>query len=94
MIFMPFALVVWLAIASAVVGLAVYRKLISRNEDDSLHMGPGDSARIAEQVALAHRLDSVDKWGKTLTVIAVALGVVLVAVAVYEAWASSLTINP
>jgi len=94
MSFMPFALVVWLAIASAVVGLAVFRKLISRNEDDSLHVGSGDGARVAEQAALAHRLDVVDKWGKTLTVIAAATGVVLVAAAVFEAWRSSLTINP
>lgn len=94
MSFMPFALVVWLAIASAVVGLAVFRKLISRNEDDSLHVGPGDSARVAEQAALAHRLDVVDKWGKMLTVIAAAMGIVLVGLAVYEVWMSSLTINP
>lgn len=94
MSFMPFALVVWLALASAVVGLAVYRKLISRDEDDSLHVGPGDNTRVTQQAAMAARLDVVDKWGKTLTVIAVALGMVLVGVAVYQAWMSSLTINP
>ena len=38
MSFMPFAIVVWLAITSAVIGLAVYRKLVARNEDDYLHV--------------------------------------------------------
>lgn len=94
MSFMPFALVVWLAITSAVIGLAVYRKLVTRYEDDSIHVGPGDSARVAQQAAIATRLDTVDKWGKTLTVIAVALGVILAAMSVYQAWMQSLTINP
>lgn len=71
---MPFAIVVWLAITCAVIGLAVYLKLVVRNEDDFLHVGDGDSARVLQQVVVAGRLDAVDKCGKVLTVIAVALG--------------------
>ncbi len=94
MSFMPFAIVVWLAITSAVIGLAVYRKLIARNEDDYLHVGEGDSARVEQQVAVAGRLDAVDKWGKALTVIAVAMGAILAGVSIYQTWVESFKINP
>ena len=93
MSFMPFALVVWLAIASAVIGLAVYRKLIARNEDDSIHIGEGDRPRVAMQAAIAGRLDLVDKWGKALTVIAVALGAILAAITVYQTWIDTSRFN-
>jgi len=91
---MPFAIVMWLAITSAVIGLAVYRKLVARNEDDYLHVGDRDRARVLKQAAVSMRLDAVDKWGKTLTVVAVALGAILAAVSIYQAWMESLKINP
>ena len=91
---MPFAIVIWLALTSAVIGLAVYRKLVTRNEDDFLHVSEGDGARVAQQAALAGRLDAVDRWGKTLTVIAVSIGAILAAVTVYQTWVGSFKINP
>lgn len=91
---MPLAFVLWLAIASAVVGLAVYRKLIARYEDDSLHVSEGDAARIARQSFVAQRLDVVDKWGKALTVITAVYGAVLFAIYIYGVWMSSLRMNP
>lgn len=91
---MPFAIVIWLALTSAVIGLAVYRKLVARNEDDFLHVSDGDRARVAQQAALAGRLDAVDKWGKTLTIIAVSLGAVLAGITVYQTWMDSLKLNP
>lgn len=91
---MPLALVLWLAIASAVVGLAVYRKLIARYEDDSLHVGEADRPRIDQQAFVAQRLETVDKWGKGLTVVAVVFGAVLFAIYIYGVWMSSLRINP
>ena len=90
---MSIALIAWLAIASVVVGLAVYRKLIARFEDDSLHVSEGDASRIAQQSFVAHRLDVVDKWGKALTVVALVLGVVLFSIYIYGVWLSSLKIS-
>ncbi len=94
MSFMPFAIVVWLAITSAVIGLAVYRKLVARNEDDFLHVNEGDRARVAQQAAIAGRLDAVDKWGKALTIVAVAMGAILAGVSIYQTWMESFKINP
>ncbi len=90
---MSIAVVLWLAVASTVVGLAVYRKLVSRFEDDSLHMNEADSSRVAQQAFVAHRLDVVDKWGKALTVFAVVYGVVLFAIYTYGVWMSSLHLS-
>jgi hypothetical protein len=37
-------------------------------------------------VGIAHRLDVIDKWGKLLTVIAAAYGLVLAIVYTYQTW--------
>jgi hypothetical protein len=38
---------------------------------------------IPYQVALAHKMDAVDKWGKTLTVLTVAIGLLIAAAYLY-----------
>jgi len=78
--------VIWLAIASVVFGLAAYRKLVARNEDDILHVRDSEAGKIAQQSAMANRLDRVDKWGKALTVVAFVLGVFLAAAVLYQQW--------
>ncbi len=90
---MSFAVVAWLAIASVVVGLAVYRKLISRFEDDTLHVSEGDTSRVAQQTFVAHRLEVVDKWGKSLTIVAVVFGAILFGIYIYGVWQASLQIQ-
>jgi hypothetical protein len=49
------------------------------------------SGAVAQQSTVAQKLDQVDKWGKTLTIIAVAYGFVLVAIYFYRFWVSSST---
>jgi hypothetical protein len=78
--------VVWVILAIATLGLALYRKLISASEESLVHLGPGEERRIPEQVALAARLKSIDRWGKTVTVITVAIGLVIAAVYLYRAF--------
>jgi hypothetical protein len=85
----PF-LAVWVALALAVMVLALYRRRIARDEDDTLHLGASSGA-VAQQSTVAEKLDHVDKWGKLLTVIAVVYGLALVAVYFYQYWMSSST---
>ncbi len=80
------AIVIWAILAIATLGLALYRKLISAGEEDLIHLGPGEERQIPEQVALAGRLKAVDRWGKTLTIITVAIGLVLAAIYLYQAF--------
>lgn len=81
--------VAWLAMACAVLGLAAYRRMVSYSEDDYLHLRSVDGSRVSEQVVLAHRLDVVDRWGKTLTVVTTVFGILLVAVYLYQRWMES-----
>jgi Flp pilus assembly protein TadB len=73
--FLPF-LVVWIALALVVLALFLWRQSVARNEDDSLHVIHGT---LSQQTSLAQKLDALDKWGKTLTVITVVFGLLLAA---------------
>ena len=79
---LPYA-VFWGVLALVVVSLIIYRKSVSSREDDSIHL---EGSAPADQVALDHRLAVIDRWGKTLTVIAVVYGVALGAIYLYQVW--------
>jgi len=78
--------IVWFVIGLATAGLALYRKLLSMREEDLIHLGPGEEKMIPQQVDLAKKMDAIDVWGKSLTVLTVALGLVLAAIYLYHAW--------
>jgi hypothetical protein len=82
-------LAVWSFFAAIVVGLAVYRKMLSTREDDSLHVSEGGARLIPEQIANAQRIEVVEKWGKTLTAVVVATGLVLAGIYFYGVMQSS-----
>jgi hypothetical protein len=76
--------ILWLAGACAVLGLAAYRLMVARREEDSLHVSDYDTPQVARQVEVASRLDVVDKWGVALTVAVVAFGVFLAGFYLYR----------
>jgi hypothetical protein len=78
--------VIWAVLAIATLGLALYRKLVSASEEDLVHLGPGEERQIPGQVALAARLTGIDRWGKVLTVITIAIGFTVAALYLYQAW--------
>lgn len=78
------AVVIWVILAIATLGLALYRKLISASEEDLIHLGPGEEREIPGQVALAARLKTVDRWGKVLTVVTVLVGLAIAGVYLYQ----------
>jgi len=71
----------WSVIALAVLGLLAWRKIVSSKEDDQLHVLDGATT---DQVIVASKLDTIDKWGKILTVVAVVLGLLIAAAYVIE----------
>lgn len=79
----------WLALGAAIMAMALYRKTVSRNEDDMLHLAPGSDRIVQQQAAVAGQLDWIDKWGKTLTVIEVLFGIALAGAWLYQAWIES-----
>ena len=70
--------ILWLAGGCAVLGLAIYRKFVSRSEDDSLHVRDYDAPRVERQAGITAIVDSIDNWGIALTITVVLYGVLLV----------------
>jgi hypothetical protein len=83
---MKISLAIWSVFALIVLGLAAYRKMLGNHEDDSLHVAEGTSGLIAQQVANAQKIEVVEKWGKILTAVVVAAGLVMAAVYFYGVW--------
>jgi hypothetical protein len=91
--FMPWV-IAWAALAILVGILALYRRQIAESEDDTLHVNDATAAQLADQAALAKRLDKVDVWGKSLTVLLVLYGLAIAIGYIYMGWTSSQTYNP
>jgi hypothetical protein len=87
---MPFV-VSWAVLATAVVVLIVYRRMVAAKEDDYIHV-EGDPDRVVhEQEVVAHKLDVIDKWGKVLTAIAVVYGLAISGLFMYNEWVNTST---
>jgi hypothetical protein len=84
--FIPFA-VVWALLAVVVLALIAYRKVVSSQEEETLHLA--DAGEASHQAVIAHKLELIDKWGKLLTVIAVVYGVILAGAYTYHIWLST-----
>jgi hypothetical protein len=82
--------IVWALLTITVIMLALYRKFATRNEDDFVHLADAEAPVISQQLTVARKLEKIDFWGKTLTVVDVAFFVALVGVVCYNAWRSSL----
>jgi hypothetical protein len=52
---------------------------------DSIHV-LADEVMIPRQVAMAHKLEVIDKWGKLLTAVTVAYLIALAAIYLYQTW--------
>ena len=83
---MTISVVVWTVLAAVVMGLAIYRKVVSRGELDVVHIRDSEAALIPQQELLTRRLDSIDHWGKLLTVATVAYGFLIGVVYLIRLW--------
>ena len=79
----PF-IVLWIVLAAVVLAMILWRQVVSRHEDENLHVM--DTGAVSHQVEIAHKLDVIDKWGKLLTIITVVYGLVLGALYLYRSW--------
>lgn len=69
----------WVVLGVATLALALYRKLLSLREDRYVHVSEGEQRYIPQQVATFRRIEAVDRWGITLTIITAILGLGLAA---------------
>jgi len=83
---LPFT-VLWIILTAVVIGLLAYRRWVSKDEDDTLHVM--DIAIVSQQTAMAQKLESIDHWGKALTVIALVYGLAVGCGYLYQSWVSA-----
>jgi hypothetical protein len=82
----------WGAMAVSVLVLIVWRKTVARNEDDNLHVLHAEA--VPQQLMVAQKLELIDKWGKIVTAVTVAFGVLIAALFVYQTWVTTSTTVP
>jgi hypothetical protein len=85
-------LALWALLAASVIVLIVWRKVVARNEDDQLPVL--QAAAVTQQVEVAHKLEVIDKWGKIVTAVTVAYGVLIAGLFIYQTWVQTSTTVP
>jgi hypothetical protein len=83
---MTYLFSLWLALAAVIAAMALYRKRVSADEDDAIHLTAGTERLVQHQEEVAGRLSTIDKWGKTLTALEVVFGLALAGIWLYQAW--------
>jgi len=83
---LTFYLATWIPLAIFVGILAIYRNMLASHEDDSLHVLEGDAKQVAAQARFSHRLETIERIGKTLTILVVAYGLAIGALYLYHVW--------
>jgi hypothetical protein len=85
---LPFT-ILWMILAVSVIGLIFYRMWIAKDEDDRLHVMDSEAGLVKRQAVIAQKLETVDHWGKTLTVIALVYGLTMGSLYLYQSWAAA-----
>jgi hypothetical protein len=80
---MSASIIVLIALTGLVAVLAVYRKVVARNEDDLVHLSDPSGQLIQNQQKVAKTLSHVDRFGIGLTVATAVYGVALGAIYLY-----------
>jgi len=75
----------WAILGVATLALALYRKFVSMREDDYVHLSAAEERLIPQQVATFRKIGVIDKWGITMTIVTVILGLALAALYLYQA---------
>ena len=89
MINIAFVVGLWMVLGIATLVLAVYRWVLTAHyENDVVHLGPGEEKEIPRQASLARRMSTIDRWGKTMTIITAVIGLALASAYLYQAWES------
>lgn len=74
----------WVVLTTVVIFLAIYRRRIRLGPDELVHGLDADAGAVPGQAGVARRLIVIDRWGKTLTVLAVIYLLSLAAIFLYN----------
>ncbi len=84
--------IVGIILCICVMSLAVWRKVLSTHEDDTLHVS--DTGAIPHQLTLAHKLEVIEKWTKIATIVTAIYLICLITLYAYDYWVRSSAIGP
>jgi hypothetical protein len=88
----PFV-VIWAVLATVVLVLAIQRMRIAGRSDELLHVQEAEDPLVYQQEEVAKKLEVVDRWGKILTIIVAATGLLLAVAFLYDSWLRSSSIG-
>jgi len=71
--------VIWSGFAMIVLALALIRYLVSLHEDNNIYISSAQEGLNARQIVFFSKIDAIDRWGKSLTIVALAGGLALAA---------------
>jgi hypothetical protein len=89
----PFV-IAWGLMATVVIALAVYRKMVAGRTDEVVHLSGLEASVVNQQAEMARKLELIDKWGKTLTLVALITGLALCGVYLYQVWVETANYVP
>ena len=75
---------VWAAATAILVGLLIYRALLSMKEDDQLFLGEGERHLAAAQAAILGRMQVVSRYSLIVGIVSGALLLAIAGVWTYE----------
>jgi hypothetical protein len=75
---------VWAILGAVTLALALYRKILMMREDPYVHLDEGEQRMIPQQVATFRRINSVDRWGISLTIFTAIFGLALAGAYLYQ----------
>lgn len=81
-------LILWAAITTVVLLLALWRVMVVKREGEAggLHVAAGDVALAQRETQIARSLTRIDFWGKTLTVLSAILILAIGSIWLYNGW--------
>ncbi len=82
-------IVAWAVLATVVAFLALYRRRIRMKSDEVLHVLDSEASLVATQGDVAQKLESVDRWGKWLTVLAALYAAAIAVMYLYSSLSDS-----
>ena len=75
---------VWILLAVVVLALALYRKFVTAHEEDRyVHLAQAETQLIPHQVAVNHKIQTMDRWGEILTAVTLVIGLALACLYLY-----------
>jgi hypothetical protein len=87
-------IILWSILGVLVLGLALYRKIVSlHEEDDMVHLSQGEERLIPHQVAVNQKIGKIDRLGEVLTVVTVIGGLAIAAAYLYGAFQANQTLR-